>query len=202
MEIKTVDARGQVCPKPLILTKKALKERNENEQIRVLIDNDTSRQNVMRFLSDNHIEAKVLESNGVFTIVIGEGPQELTHQDIQAYCNNSKNTNYVIVIKSNLMGEGEEELGEILMKAFTNTIKEISDLPAAIILYNKGVFLATDESAVAESLKELESKGVEILICGTCVEYYNKRQQIKIGTISNMYTIMETLASAGKVIYP
>lgn len=202
MEIKIVDARGQTCPKPLILTRKALKERNATEHIRVLIDNDTSRQNVMRFLSDNHIEASVSENNGVFTILIGEGPQELIHPDTREYCNNSQNNNYVIVIKSDLMGEGDKELGEILMKAFTNTIGEIPSLPTAIIMYNKGIFLATNESPVVESLRELEFKGVEILICGTCVEYYNKKQQINIGTISNMFTIMETLSSAGKVIYP
>lgn len=202
MEEMIVDARGQLCPKPLILTKQALKNRLENQLIRVLIDNETSKDNVLRFLSDNNVKASLINDNGVFTILISESPSELSHPRAESYCVTPSKTGTCIVIRSSRMGEGAEELGGILIKAFINTVKEVSPLPSTIIFYNGGIHLTTNDSPVIESLRELEKKGVKILICGTCAEYYQKKPQISVGTISNMYTIMETLASAGKILYP
>ena len=100
------------------------------------------------------------------------------------------------------MGEGENELGEILIKAFINTIAEVSPLPGAIVFYNSGIFLTVEGSAVLESLQQLEKSGVKILVCGTCLEYYQKKEHIRAGIISNMYTILETLSSAKHIISP
>jgi selenium metabolism protein YedF len=100
------------------------------------------------------------------------------------------------------MGKGPEELGEILIKAFINSIKEVSPLPGAIVLYNSGIFLAIEGSPVIEALTEMETLGVKVLVCGTCLNYFGKKDQLRTGTISNMYSILETLSSAGHVVVP
>jgi selenium metabolism protein YedF len=100
------------------------------------------------------------------------------------------------------MGSGSDELGSILMKAFVNTIKEVKPLPSKIIFYNSGILLAIEGSPLVPSLRELEAAGVEVLVCGTCANYHNKKDLVRTGTISNMYTILEALTSADRIIKP
>ena len=100
------------------------------------------------------------------------------------------------------MGTGPDELGSILIKAFVNTIKETKPLPKKIIFYNSGILLTAEGSPLIASLNELEKSGVAILVCGTCVNYFNKQNLIRAGIISNMYTILEALTEADKVIKP
>ena len=127
---------------------------------------------------------------------------ELAKPDAAAYCSSTPAAPHVIVVKSTLMGIGDDALGELLLKACINTIKEVTPLPGAIVFYNSGIFMALDDSPVIESLRELEKSGVKILVCGTCADFFQKKEQIHIGTISNMYTILETITNAGKVIEP
>jgi selenium metabolism protein YedF len=202
MEEIVVDARGEVCPKPLILTKKALTSAAPEQPMRVLIDNETSRNNVMRFLADNGVAAECIEKDGVFSLLLNGTTGELHHPDAETYCSAAPGLPHVIVIKSNRMGIGDDELGTLLLKAFINTIPEVSPLPGSIVFYNSGVFMTTDDSPVIEALRELEKRGISLLICGTCTNFYQIQEQIHIGTISNMYTILETVTTAGKVIEP
>lgn len=197
-----VDARGELCPKPLILTKCALKECEEGQPVKILIDNETSKTNVMRFLTDNGYSPECIETDGVFTLSLFGASTELSHPDAARYCSTGVQAPHVIAVKSNRMGEGEKELGELLIKAFISTITEVSPLPGTIVFYNSGIFLACNDSPVIDALKQLETQGVTILVCGTCADYYNKKAEISIGTISNMYTILETLTAAGNVIEP
>ncbi len=204
MTAKVVDARGMVCPKPLIMTKKALNELALNESMVVWIDNETSKLNVQRFLEDNHMDTLVNEKEGYFELHVTKRESSLTHPDAQSYCQPSTQAKkpHVVAISSNIMGSGDHDLGEILIKAFINTIREVSPLPSSIIFYNRGIFLALENSPVHDSLIELHQKGVEILVCGTCADYFDKKSSVKIGTISNMYTIIERLTQAGHVIKP
>jgi selenium metabolism protein YedF len=203
MALLYIDARGQQCPKPLIMTKKALKESNKDDSLSISIDNETSNTNVMQFLKDNGIAATSSFANGVYTIITGSCPDTLIKPDAESYCTPSnKGITPVIVFKSDKMGTGDDELGEILIKAFVNTIKEINPLPSALIFYNIGVLLSSEGSPVLDSLKDLENKGVNIISCGTCLDYYNLKNSLRVGSISNMYTIMETLSKAQTIIYP
>ncbi|MBN1127628.1 MAG: sulfurtransferase-like selenium metabolism protein YedF [Chitinispirillaceae bacterium] len=199
--MKTVDARGQACPKPIILTKQALKEIAPGEEISVLIDNPTSRQNVERFLADNGMTPRCSENGGVFTIVVGKPAEPLSHPDAASYCSSSPRP-HIIVFSSDKMGSGSEELGEILMKAFVNTIRDVSPLPSHLVFYNSGIFLTIEGSSVVESLKHLESLGISLLVCGTCAEYFGKKDAVRVGTVSNMYTILETMTAAGHIVQP
>ena len=199
--MQTVDARGQACPKPLILTKQALKEIPAGESIQVLIDNPTSRQNVERFLIDNGMTPECTEKDGVFTVVVRNRLEPLSHPDAASYCT-SQAAPHVIALSCDKMGRGSDELGQILMKAFVNTIKEVRPLPSHIVFYNTGIFLAIEGSALIEPLKDLESKRVRLLVCGTCADYFKKKDAVRVGTISNMYTILETMTSAGHIVQP
>jgi selenium metabolism protein YedF len=190
-----------LCPKPLILTKKALNELTPGESVSILIDNATSLQNVERFLFDNGLSPRISEKDGIFTITVHKNPEPPSQPDLAPNCAGATRP-HVIVISGDTMGRGPEELGEILMKAFINTIKETRPLPSHIVFYNRGILLAVEGSPLIESLKELETKGVAILVCGTCADYFKKKEAVCVGAVSNMYTILEIMTAAGLLIQP
>jgi selenium metabolism protein YedF len=203
MEEYLVDARGEVCPRPLILTKRALGTLVPGQPLRILIDNETSKNNVMRFLVDNGYSPQCTPDGDTFTIGLFGAATALTHPDERAYCTSAaSDAPHVIVIRSNRMGYGDDALGELLLKAFINTIAEVKPLPGTIVFYNSGVLMTVDDSPVMEALRGLEKAGVTLLVCGTCVNFFNVRERIGAGIISNMYTILETVTAAGKVIEP
>lgn len=202
METKNVDARGMVCPRPLIMTKTALLELGPGESMTVLIDNETSKQNVERFLQDNGAISSTTEKNGIYTLTVTKGEGPLSHPEAESYCSPAKTGPYIILFKNDKMGNGPDDLCGILIKTFINTIKEVSPLPAALVFYTNGIHLAVEGSSVLAPLKELEGRGVSILVCGTCLDYFNKRTDLRVGKASNMLTILETLAGAGHVVEP
>lgn len=206
-----VDAKGQLCPKPLILTKKQLVAAKENETFIVLVDNETAKENVERFLSDNGIEFSVEEQDGVYCLTVTKNQAVLNRPKAEEYCpipssktsdSQPSDSNYVICFKNDKMGTGDDDLGGILVKGCINTIEEMETLPSAIVFYNGGVKLTLDNSAVVETLQKLEQSGVKILVCGTCADYFGVKDQVKAGVISNMYDILETLTSARHVVSP
>lgn len=107
---------------------------------------------------------------------------------------------YLLQIKSEGMGVGNEELGKMLTRSFLNNLNNQSNLPAHIVLYNSGVLLAADGTDTANALKELESKGVQILMCGTCIDFYQLKDQLSLGKVSNMIQITTQLIHAAKII--
>ncbi len=201
--MKTVDAKGKLCPVPLIMTKKALGEIKEDESLKILIDNETSVKNVTRFLEDQNLKIATAKNGNVFELMVtktGEIPEDIS---AEKYCTpDDKQGNYVVSIQRNRLGDGDEELGKILIKAFVNTLPENSILPKTIIFLNSGIFLALNDSPVIDSLKKLEQSGVEILSCGTCLDFYKKKDELGVGRVSNMYDILERLSAAGNVLYP
>jgi len=201
MSETTVDARGQMCPKPLIMTKKALAELAVGREMSVLIDNEASRRNVCRFLEDNGAEATWTEAAGVFTIRVKKTSGRTPQTKAEDYCA-SPARSYAIAVNNDKMGFGPDELGRMLIKAFINTIGEAPSLPGVIAFYNNGVYLAVEGSPVIDSLMELQSRGVKILVCGTCLDYFDEIGQLKVGTVSNMYDIIEALTAAGHVVVP
>ena len=204
--IKIVDCRGQLCPQPLINTKKALKETVNGEAIQVIVDNATSCQNVSHFLTDNAVPFRIEEQNGVFTITINSPGIEFNPKiEAEEYCEVSfptKSGSYIVVLTSNLMGGGSEDLGKILMKGFLNTLPNLEKLPQEIICYSSAVTLALKGTDTAQSLVKLNSQGVKITLCGTCVDFYGIKEEIEVGTISNMLYIAERLSSGVHIVKP
>ena len=188
-----VNAVGEVCPKPVIMTKKALKE-IESGVVEVSVDNVTSKENVEKMAKEMGHTFETKEEGNVFVITITKAGEKQE--------NSSEEENIVISIGSDKMGEGEDELGKILIKGFIYALTETETLPKTVLLYNKGVLLASTFEDTVKDLKVLEERGVEILSCGTCANFYHVQDQIKVGTLTNMYTILERQMKATKVIKP
>jgi selenium metabolism protein YedF len=205
MDSVIVDARGELCPKPLIMAKKAINDEKIVNEFILLIDNETSKENVERFLKDNKVVFETVKKNDHFSILISKTGEKLS-KEVDEYCDMPKekrpSSDHVVCIKSDKMGIGDDDLGAILIKGFINTLKEVSPLPSKMVFYNSGVKLAVEDSSLADSIRELRDSGVEIMICGTCADFFKVKEKIKTGTISNMYSILETLTSAGKIIVP
>lgn len=108
----------------------------------------------------------------------------------------------VAVISSNLMGQGDETLGGILMKGFVYALTQQDNLPEAVLLYNSGAYLSCEGSDNLEDLKELEAQGVEILTCGTCLNHYGLGDKLKVGGVTNMYEIVERMTGARLLVRP
>ncbi|MGL4980685.1 MAG: sulfurtransferase-like selenium metabolism protein YedF [Fusobacteriaceae bacterium] len=195
-----LDAIGKTCPLPIIMVKNALKDISEGE-IEITIDNKISVQNIEKFCKELQYIYSFEEKDEIFTFHIKKENKIIVpsnSENILALSDNS----YSVVIDSDEMGKGDMALGKTLIKGFIYTLTELETLPKAIIFYNKGVFLTTQDSENHEDLKKLQDMGVDILICGACVNFYNLVDKIDVGTITNMYNIINTQIKYGKVIKP
>ncbi len=204
--MKIVDTRGELCPAPLIATKRALKDPETGNSFLVLTDNKTSLDNVSRYLKDNKTTFTVSESSGTWTLTVtktGDFDESVKAED---YCTTDvphfTKGDFIVVISSDKMGEGDDDLGHLLMGNFIKALKDLDNLPRKIVFYNKGVTLVTKKSPLIDHLTDLERMGVEILLCATCVNHYNIAEQTGAGILSNMYVIAEAMASAGKIVKP
>jgi selenium metabolism protein YedF len=202
-----VDARGLACPQPVLLAKKAIEE---NEEVTVLVDNDTAVENIRRLAVKTACGYSVTEkAGGVLEITLvrtgaaNRPPAETAAVATEPACAVASGKGSVVVILSdNRMGRGDDLLGDILIRAFLNTLLLQKPLPKTILCYNAGVKLATKDSAVIDDLQLLEQAGTDILICGTCVNYFGLSDQIAAGHISNMYDILEAMAGATRLLRP
>jgi selenium metabolism protein YedF len=204
MEI--IDTSGQLCPAPLISTKRALKNATTGDSFRIITDNRTSFSNISRFLKDNRTDFTSEESNGTWTLTITKKISDNNITDPAEYCTadipHFAKDNFIIAFSSDKMGDGDDELGQLLIANFIKAIKDLDRLPEKMIFYNRGVLLGTEESQVSGYLKELETMGIILLFCATCVKYYSLEEKIKTGTLSNMFEIVQVMASASNVIKP
>jgi selenium metabolism protein YedF len=200
--MKLIDTRGKICPEPLILVKTALKEMKPPLKFHVLVDNEMSKDNLLSFFRDNHITVHCYKEFGYWIIIthLDETIPNITYQE------NSENTkpftnDYIIVIKSNKFGNGDEALSEILMKSYLHSLSILSTLPKKIIFFNSGVFLLKNKIDTSRHIQTLIDLNVEIIACGACVEYYNLQNQLILSSISNMLSIVETIQQSEKVLY-
>ena len=201
MSKNIVDARGLLCPIPRIMAKKALNDAAPGDMLEILIDNATSHENVVRFLHDNGCSPVSNENGGVFSVQFISVPASANSPNPENYCSQGVGP-YVLVLSRAVMGSGSDELGRILIQGCINSLKETAPAPSAILFYNAGVTLACEGSPVLGALKELEAGGIKMLVCGTCLDYFELKPKLQIGRVSNMYDIMQTVASAGKVFAP
>lgn len=201
MTEKIVDARGLACPQPVIMARKAMQE--GTGRITVIVDSETAVVNVTRMAQKAGWqvvqECRDSEVHLHLAAPTAAAPQP---QEAPAPAALAPAGPTILLVKSTHMGHGDDQLGEILIRGFFHTLTEMDDAPAAIIFLNSGVKLTTEGSPVLDDLRALEERGVEIYSCGTCLNYFGLTDSPKVGTVSNMYSIVETLLSAGKVISP
>ncbi|WP_457755477.1 sulfurtransferase-like selenium metabolism protein YedF [Thermodesulfatator indicus] len=196
--MKQIDCRGLPCPQPVINTKNALDEIKEGEEVLVLVDNEAAVKNVSRFAEAQGHAISVTDKDGFWELKITKGAKTASiSPDIS--CGTQEPV--CIALTSKTMGKGDETLGKILLRAFIKTLKEVSPRPQVIVCYNEGVFLALEDSELLPDLKDLEKQGVEILVCGTCLDYYKVKDRLGVGQISNMFDILQKLVSS-KVVKP
>ena len=197
-----IDAKGLACPDPVILTKKAL---DAHDEVTVLVDDETSMENVKRLASSSDCDViATAEPAGVFRILIKkrEGGAAAGVASPKPGQVEAARGPTVFVISSSVMGQGNDDLGALLMKAFIHTAVDLEHRPDIMIFYNAGVKLTASDSAVLDDLKALEEKGVRILVCGTCVNFFELTGKIGAGTVSNMYDIAGALSTAGRIVKP
>lgn len=205
-----VNAVGDACPIPVVKTQKALNELNGSGTVETVVDNEIAVQNLTK-LGNNRgcaVKSEKLKENRYkVTFTVGEGEGETSHEvpafeaDVAA-CVPDIGKNVAVVIASDKMGEGNEELGKTLMKGFLYALNQQETLPKTILFYNGGAALTCEGSPALKDLKSLAAQGVEILTCGTCLNFYGLSEKLQVGEVTNMYVIAEKMTKAGLIIKP
>ncbi len=198
---KLIDAKGKECPIPVIMAKKEIDNGNKNFTIEV--DNNIAVQNLQKLANSQGLLIDIKEEDNIFKIVfINKDNECIECNEILNELEENKNQTgtWSIFVGKEIIGAGNEELGKSLMKMFFYTIAEDTDLPKSILFMNDGVKVPTLNEQAIEHLKELEAKGVEILTCGACLNFYKLENELKAGKVSNMYDITKAMKESSKVI--
>lgn len=206
-----VDAIGDVCPLPIVKTKNVIKEMKSSGTIEVLVDNEIAVQNLTKMakISGYPVSSKKLEENKYLVtleVTVAGASSEVGQPPVaempETCTPDARKGNKVIVISANQMGSGSEELGKTLLKGFLYAVTQQEELPKTMLFYNSGVYMTCEASPSLEDLKSLEAQGVTIMSCGTCLNYYGLSEQLQVGSVTNMYDIVETMEKADLIIKP
>lgn len=198
----TVNVMGDNCPIPVIKTKKAMQALTGPETIEVLVDNEIAVQNVTKMAasSGGQVSSEKISDEEFKITIQMEGAVAAEEEEVN--CMPDARDNTVVVVSSDRMGTGNDELGKVLIKGFIFAVTQLDTLPKTMLFYNGGATLTAEGSDSLDDLKSLEAQGVEIMTCGTCLDYYGLKEKLQVGTVTNMYSIVETMAKAGRIIKP
>ncbi|EGY80220.1 sulfurtransferase-like selenium metabolism protein YedF [Peptoniphilus indolicus] len=184
--MKEINAMGHACPRPVIMTKKAIVEENL-EEVLVKVDNEIATENLSKMAEQLGFSAEVNKiSNAEYEVVMNKKEGVCSIMEIQP-----ETDEFIVVFSSNELGGGEESFSKTLLNGFVYALTEQDRVPKYVVCYNKGVEITTINEKTVEDLKVLEQKGTEILSCGLCLENYGLKEKLKIGTATNMYRICE-----------
>ena len=196
--MQEIDCRGMACPQPVVTTKQTLDQSEDNE-VTIIVDHPSSSENVERFAKSQGCSVNIEKKGQDFYVHIKKAKSE---DEEKIATQKEKVKKVVVYINSDLLGVGDEALGSFLMKAFLNTLLDLEKRPDRLILINSGVRLASEGSKVLDTLRTLSEKGVEIASCGTCLDFYKLREKMSVGSISNMYDIIQSMMEADILIRP
>jgi selenium metabolism protein YedF len=197
---KKVDCRGLACPQPVINTKEALKDAVSS--FVVIVDNEGSCTNVTRFAESRGARVSAAREGGEFHLTIEPGRGGPAGEAPPVVCSSAGARNMVVYVSSEGMGRGDEALGANLMAAFLDTLSQFKGELSHLILVNAGAKLAVEGSPVLDQIRQLEQVGAQVLVCGTCLSHFGIRDRLAVGSVSNMYAIIEALSGAGRIIRP
>ena len=202
---KIIDCKGMACPLPVVNAKKASEELHAGDVLTVLVDNEIAVQNLTRFAEHKGFgvsaEKKADKEYAVTMTAPGAALEEAKEEEITCVTD-SRRKGMLVVLSSNQMGTGDPKLGTSLMKAFVFALTKQDQLPDTILCYNTGAYLSCEGADTLEDLKLLESEGVTILTCGTCLDFYGLKEKLAVGTVTNMYDIVERMENAAQIIKP
>lgn len=203
---KILDGFGKPCPMPLVMAKKEIDAGNRD--IAVQVDNETAVKNLTRLGKKKglSVSCDVIEGGWLMSFSEGDGTEPV-EPDLEAAlgsgaaCSSSGGCGYAVFVGKDHVGEGDGELGYNLMKMALYTLSESDVVPTSLLFMNSGVKLVCgDEQQIIDSVSKLEEMGTEVLVCGTCLDFYNLKESLKVGEVSNMYDILGRMQEASKVI--
>ena len=201
---KIIDARGMACPLPVVNAKKASEELHPGDTLIVRVDNEIAVQNLRRFAEHKGFAAlgeKKGEKEYTVTMRIGAAAENVEPEET-ACAVDTRRKGMLVVLSANTMGTGDEKLGKALMKAFVFALTRQDTLPETVLCYNTGAFLTCEGADTLKDLKLLESEGVTVLTCGTCLDFYGLKEKLAVGGVTNMYDIVERMESARTLVRP
>ena len=202
---KIIDCKGMACPLPVVNAKKASEELRSGDVLTVLVDNEIAVQNLSRFAEHKGFgvcaEKKGDKEYAVIMTISGAAAEEPREEEISCAVD-SRRKGMLVVLSANTMGSGDPKLGTSLMKAFVFALTKQDQLPDTILCYNTGASLTCEGADTLEDLKLLESEGVTILTCGTCLDFYGLKEKLAVGGVTNMYDIVERMENAARIIKP
>ena len=200
---KTLDARGLACPAPVLMTKDAV-EKDKLDTIEIIVDNEAAKENVSRFLGSQQFSSTTAEEGNDYKICAqrkGYMIRTISKPDDSPQLKASDQKQKIMVlIATDRLGNGDDELGKKLIISFIKTIKEMGDELWRLVLVNNGVKLTIDDSPVLEDLVAYENDGLTILVCGTCLTHFGLLEAKKVGETTNMLDIVTAMQLAHKVI--
>lgn len=204
MAEKSIDLRGLACPQPVVLTRKALLEVGV-DCVHAVVDRDVPAENIQRMARSQGWESRVEQQGDQFHLTLTRGENAVAQtaaRPLIAASATQGQPRVVVFVTSNVFGEGDEKLGQILMKAFIKTLKDLENRPQKAIFANLGVRLTTEGSDLISDLRALEQDGMTILSCGTCLDYYGLLDALQVGAASNMFEIATALVEADRIVQP
>ena len=202
---KIIDCKGMACPLPVVNAKKAAEELHAGDVLTVLVDNEIAVQNLTRFAEHKGFavsaDRKAEKEYAVIMNISGTAAEEAKDEEV-ACVMDSRRKGMLVVLSANVMGTGDAKLGTSLMKAFVFALTKQDQLPDTILCYNTGAYLTCEGADTLEDLKLLESEGVTVLTCGTCLDFYGLKEKLAVGGVTNMYDIVERMENAAQIIKP
>ena len=202
---RIIDCKGLACPQPVVNAKKASEELNAGDVLTVLVDNEIAVQNLTRFAEHKGFGVSAeKKSDKEYAVVIqinGAGAEAKQEEEV-ACAIDSRRKGMLVVLSGSEMGTGDTKLGSFLMKSFVFALTKQDQLPDTILCYNTGARLTCEGADTLEDLKLLESEGVTILTCGTCLDFYGLKEKLAVGGVTNMYDIVERMENAAQIIKP
>ena len=201
---KIIDCKGMACPLPVVNAKKAAEAMNPGDVLTVLVDNEIAVQNLTRFAEHKGFGVSAqMKGEKEYAVVMTVSGEAVESKEEEVACvMDSRRKGMLVVLSGNVMGTGDAKLGTSLMKAFVFALTKQDQLPDTILCYNSGAYLTCEGADTLEDLKLLESEGVTILTCGTCLDFYGLKEKLAVGGVTNMYDIVERMESAAQIIKP
>ena len=201
---KKIDCRGMACPLPVVNTKNVIEQMHTDDVLTVFVDNEIAVQNLQRFAAHKGYPATAEKKNEKeFSVIITiSGETEQTSEEEIVCAVDSRKKGLLVVLSASTMGSGDTKLGTSLMKAFVFALTKQDQLPETILCYNSGAYLTCEGADTLEDLKLLESEGVTILTCGTCLDFYGLKEKLSVGGVTNMYDIVERMEKADHIVKP
>ena len=192
------------CPLPVVNAKNAVEELSAGDTLIVLVDNEIAVQNLQRFAAHKgYISSGEKKGEAEYAVTMTIAGETIPTENEEATCAiDMCKKGLLIVLSANTMGTGDPKLGTSLMKAFVFALTKQDQLPETVLCYNTGAYLTCEGADTLEDLKLLESEGVTVLTCGTCLDFYGLKEKLAVGGVTNMYDIVERMENAEKIVKP